>query len=239
MLAQHLRELVAGHVGVHALVLAGDDDVDAVGLVADVLVDPLQLDLELLGGEADGAEHAEAAGLGDGDDDVTAVGEGEDRELDAEVVAEVVCMAGLLVRCAPMGGAGRHERGGGGVNTAAAPQRWWVSGRGSSPVRSRNVGPRVASPASKRSSRSRGRKRVTKSVAPTATAGDGRQRPVHVDRAAVGREHPEVRDDLQRAGVDARGRAPQLRDRPVELQRVVTTVSSAIRNGPAGRPLAC
>ena len=49
----------------HALVLAGDDDVDAVGLVADVLVDPLELDLELLGGEADGAEHAEAAGLAD------------------------------------------------------------------------------------------------------------------------------------------------------------------------------
>ena len=32
-----------------ALVLAGDHDVDAVGLVADVLVDPLELDLELLG----------------------------------------------------------------------------------------------------------------------------------------------------------------------------------------------
>ena len=33
--------------GVHALVLVGDDDVDAVGMVADVLVDPLELDLEL------------------------------------------------------------------------------------------------------------------------------------------------------------------------------------------------
>ena len=32
---------------VHALVLARDDDVDAVGLVADVLVEPRQLDLEL------------------------------------------------------------------------------------------------------------------------------------------------------------------------------------------------
>ena len=48
----------------------------------------MQLDLELLGREADGAEHAEAAGLGDGGDDVAAVGEGEDRELDAELVAE-------------------------------------------------------------------------------------------------------------------------------------------------------
>ncbi len=55
----------ADDVGVHALVLVGDDDVDAVGVVADVLVDPVQLDLELLGREADGAEHAEAAGLAD------------------------------------------------------------------------------------------------------------------------------------------------------------------------------
>ena len=47
----------------HALVLAGDDDVDAVGLVADVLVDPVELDLELLGTEPDRAEHPEAAGL--------------------------------------------------------------------------------------------------------------------------------------------------------------------------------
>ena len=39
----------------HALVLAGDDDVDAVGVVAHVLVEPDQLDLELLGAEADGA----------------------------------------------------------------------------------------------------------------------------------------------------------------------------------------
>ena len=33
------------------------------GLIADVLVDPVELDLELLGREADGAEDAEAAGL--------------------------------------------------------------------------------------------------------------------------------------------------------------------------------
>jgi hypothetical protein len=72
----------------HALVLAGDHDVDAVGLVADVLIDPLELDLELLRREADGAEHAEAPRLRDGGDHVAAVGEGEDRELDAEPVAE-------------------------------------------------------------------------------------------------------------------------------------------------------
>src|SRR5690606_37781755 len=85
--AQRLGQLLGVHL-VHALVLAGDDDVDAVGPVAYVLVDPGQLDLELLGAEAHGAEHTEAAGLGDGGHDVAAVGEGEDRELDAELVAD-------------------------------------------------------------------------------------------------------------------------------------------------------
>ena len=71
-----------------ARVLRRHDDVDAVGLVADVLVDPVQLDLELLGREGDGAEHAEPARLAHRGDDVAAVAEGEDRELDAEAVAE-------------------------------------------------------------------------------------------------------------------------------------------------------
>ncbi len=84
-LLEHLRRQVGG---VHALVLVRDDDVDAVGMVADVLVDPVQLDLELFRREADGPEHAEAAGLAHGDDDVAAVGEGEDRELDIELVAD-------------------------------------------------------------------------------------------------------------------------------------------------------
>jgi hypothetical protein len=85
---EHLAQLVGGQVGVHALVLVGDDDVDAVGVVADVLVDPVEFYLELLGGEADGAEHAESTRLADGDDHVAAVCEGEDRELDAELIAE-------------------------------------------------------------------------------------------------------------------------------------------------------
>ena len=82
---QHLRRQVRG---VHALVLVRDDDVHAIGVVADVLVDPVQLDLELFGSETDRAEHSEAACLADGDDDVTTVGEGEDRELDIELVAD-------------------------------------------------------------------------------------------------------------------------------------------------------
>ena len=57
-------------------------------MVADVLVDPVELDLELLRGVSDSAEHPETAGLTDGHHDVTAVGESEDRKLDIEVVAD-------------------------------------------------------------------------------------------------------------------------------------------------------
>jgi hypothetical protein len=70
------------------LVLARDHDVDAVRLVADVLVDPLHLDLELLRRESHRAEHAEPARGGHRGRDVAAVREGEDRELDAEAFAE-------------------------------------------------------------------------------------------------------------------------------------------------------
>ena len=117
----HLAQLLLERAGVEVfalpVVLAGDHDVDAVGLVADVLVDPLELDLELLGAEADGAEHAEAAGLADRDDDVAAVGEGEDRELDAESLAELGLHGGLLgwirkltrkVKHVPVAGWGRR-----------------------------------------------------------------------------------------------------------------------------------
>ena len=86
--SQHLRQFVGGQIRVHALVLVGDDDVDAVVVVADVLVDPVAFDLELLRGEAHRAEHTETSGLAHRDHHVAAVGEGEDRELDAELVAQ-------------------------------------------------------------------------------------------------------------------------------------------------------
>ena len=73
--------LVAGVLGRH-------DEVDAVGPVADLVLDPGEVDLELLGRVGHRAEHAEPAGLRDGGDDVAAVGEGEDRELDVEQVGD-------------------------------------------------------------------------------------------------------------------------------------------------------
>ena len=87
----HLRlELLGRHVlDAHALVLGRDHEVDAVRPVAHVLVEPRQLDLELLGREPDGAEHAEPTGLGHRGDDVAAVREGVDRELDAEAFGEL------------------------------------------------------------------------------------------------------------------------------------------------------
>ena len=69
-------------------VLGRHREVDAVGLAVDVLVDPVELDLEPLGLVGQRAEHAEAAGVGDRGDDVAAVAEGEDRELDPEAVTD-------------------------------------------------------------------------------------------------------------------------------------------------------
>ncbi len=65
-------------------VLRRDDEVDAVRPTADLVLDPVEVDLELFGRVGDGAEHAEPAGLRDGGDDVATVAEGEDREFDVE-----------------------------------------------------------------------------------------------------------------------------------------------------------
>ena len=88
----HLLELALEVVGVDALGqldLGRHDEVDAVGLAVDVLVDPLQLDLELVGREVERAEHAHAAGPAHRGDDVAAVAEREDRELEAQVPGEL------------------------------------------------------------------------------------------------------------------------------------------------------
>ena len=90
MLRDHLLQLLAHPLRVElagTLVLRRHHHVDAVRLAVDVLVDPVQLDLELLGRERQSAEHAEAAGLADRGHDVAAVAEREDRQVDAEHVA--------------------------------------------------------------------------------------------------------------------------------------------------------
>lgn len=90
-------ELFGGEaVDTFPLVFGGDHQVDAVGVVADVLVQPGQLDLELFGGESDGAEDAETAGVADRGRHVAAVGEGEDGELDPQPVADIGTHGGAV-----------------------------------------------------------------------------------------------------------------------------------------------
>ena len=69
-----------------ALVLARDDGVDSIGPIADSLIDPLQLDLQLPGREAHCPEHAKATGLAHLDDDIATVREGEDRDIDSKEI---------------------------------------------------------------------------------------------------------------------------------------------------------
>ncbi len=77
-------------------VLGGHDQVDAVGTLADLVLDPRQVDLELLGRVGDGAEHTESTCLRHGGDDIAAVAEGEDRELDVEHLGGGGLHRGLL-----------------------------------------------------------------------------------------------------------------------------------------------
>src|SRR5262249_61877579 len=60
----------------------------AVRLAVGVLVDPGEPDVELVGRVGEGAEDPEAAGPAHGGDDVAAVREGEDRELDPELLGD-------------------------------------------------------------------------------------------------------------------------------------------------------
>ena len=69
------------------------EDVDAVGPAVDVLVDPLQLGVDALGAHPRHAEDAEPAGLGNRDDDVAAMREGKDRDLDPEHLAKTAVHA--------------------------------------------------------------------------------------------------------------------------------------------------
>ena len=81
-------QLVEAEVLALALVFGRHDDVHAVGLAVDVLVDPAQFLLELVGPERHPAEHTQPTGVGHRGDDIAAMAEGEQRELDAVGVAD-------------------------------------------------------------------------------------------------------------------------------------------------------
>ena len=72
------------------LVFLGQQQVHAVGSGTDLLVDPAQLEFELLGRVVRGPEAPQPARAGDLGDDVATVGEPEDRDLDAEHPADGV-----------------------------------------------------------------------------------------------------------------------------------------------------
>jgi hypothetical protein len=100
---QDRRDLVLLHQVVHELLVLRRDhvlqrrkvaardcgrhyDIDAVRLPVDVLVDPLQLDLQLLCAERQRTQHAHASGAADRRHHVAAVAERKDRELNPEFV---------------------------------------------------------------------------------------------------------------------------------------------------------
>ena len=74
---EHSLELIRVRLA-DARVLLRNHDIDAVGQISDVRIDPVQLFLELGRCEADGAEDAEPSGLADRYDHVAAVGERKD-----------------------------------------------------------------------------------------------------------------------------------------------------------------
>jgi hypothetical protein len=59
-------------------------------MVADVFIEPLQFDLELLGAEPDRAENTETSRVRHCSGHVAAMREGEDGELDPEAFAKLV-----------------------------------------------------------------------------------------------------------------------------------------------------
>lgn len=65
-------------------VLGRHDEIDAERPTSDLVLDPGEIDLELLGRMGHGAEHTHPARFGHRGDDIATVREGEDRNVDAE-----------------------------------------------------------------------------------------------------------------------------------------------------------
>lgn len=80
-------QLAVGQVLAFAFEFGGHEDVDAVGLALHLLVDPAQLLIELLRGVGGTPEYAETARIRHGGHDVAAVAEGEQRKVDAVLLA--------------------------------------------------------------------------------------------------------------------------------------------------------
>ena len=78
-----LGELVPGETLAFTLVFGRDDDVHAIGLAANVIIDPAQLLFELVGAKRDTPQHPESAGVGHRGHNVATMTEGEQREFDA------------------------------------------------------------------------------------------------------------------------------------------------------------
>ena len=92
-------------------VLGREEEVDAVAAAVGLLLDPREVDLELVGGVGHGTQDPEPTGPGDRGHHVTAVAEGQDRELHPEHVGDLGLHVCLLVgatlpsvgRCPPVG----------------------------------------------------------------------------------------------------------------------------------------
>ena len=84
-----IHELGLCQVLALALELGGHDDVHAVGLAVDMLVDPAQLLLELLRRECHTAENPESTRIAHRGDHIAAMAEGEQREVDTVLVTNL------------------------------------------------------------------------------------------------------------------------------------------------------
>src|SRR5680860_1418361 len=82
---RELRRVEAAFVGAGELLR--EQQVDAVRPVADLFLDPTEVDIELVGRVGHRAEHPETAGPTDLGNDVSTMTEREERELDAEHLA--------------------------------------------------------------------------------------------------------------------------------------------------------